>query len=53
MQYVPDHPGIAVVVHHSVVKIKHHQSLHFSPKERTKMFLIFFVQIRTVEYVQS
>ena len=26
-----DHPGVTVVIDHSVVKIKHHQNRHVSP----------------------
>lgn len=32
--YLLDHPGVTVVIHHSVIKVKHHQSLHVSPRER-------------------
>ena len=28
--YLPYHPSVTVVINHSVVKVKHHQSLHFS-----------------------
>lgn len=33
IDYLPEHPSITVVIDHCVVKIEHHQILHFSPEE--------------------
>lgn len=35
MYYLPNHPSVTVVIDHSVVKIKHHQSLHFLTWKKT------------------